>query len=159
VIFVTVGGQIPFDRLVRAVDEWAGARSGVHVFAQIGLSEFRPRNIDWTEFLTPEEFRQRVESARALVAHAGMGSILTALEFGRPILVLPRRADLHETRTDHQIATARRFQSRGYVDAAFDEKELWDHLDALEAARDREPISDSASPRLIHALRAFIDAA
>jgi UDP-N-acetylglucosamine transferase subunit ALG13 len=124
VIFVTVGGQIPFDRLVRGVDEWAGARSDVHVFAQIGLSELRPRNIDWTEFLTPEEFRQRVQSARALVAHAGMGSILTALEFGKPILVL-----------------------------------LWDHLDALEAARDREPISDAASSRLIHTLRAFIEAA
>ncbi len=37
-IFVTVGEQLPFDRLVRAVDEWAAA-SGKEVFAQIGNSE------------------------------------------------------------------------------------------------------------------------
>jgi UDP-N-acetylglucosamine transferase subunit ALG13 len=159
VIFVTVGGQIPFDRLIREVDTWAGARGDVDVFAQIGATELRPRNIEWTGFLGPEEFRGRVQSARALVAHAGMGSILTALEFGKPILVLPRRADLRETRTDHQFATARHFQQRGFVDAVFEERDLWGHLDGLEAAPDREPISDSASPTLIETLRAFIDEA
>src|SRR6185312_9191493 len=33
VIFVTVGTQLPFDRLIMAVDEWAGAAPGRRVFA------------------------------------------------------------------------------------------------------------------------------
>ena len=34
-IFATVGTQLPFDRLIAAVDRWAGTRPGREVFAQI----------------------------------------------------------------------------------------------------------------------------
>lgn len=37
-IFVTVGTQVQFDRLIRTVDEWAGARARSDIFAQIGPS-------------------------------------------------------------------------------------------------------------------------
>jgi len=158
VIFVTVGGQIPFDRLVRTVDEWAGARGRTDVFAQIGPTDFRPRHIEAIEFLSPEEFRRKVENARTLVAHAGMGSIITALEIGTPVLVMPRRADLHETRNDHQVSAATRFQSRGIM-VAFDEKELWERLDALDSVQKPERISNAASPGLIRVLREFFEQA
>ncbi|MBW1687134.1 MAG: glucuronosyltransferase [Deltaproteobacteria bacterium] len=157
-IFVTVGGQIPFDRLVRTVDEWAGARGRTDVFAQIGPTDFRPRHIEAIEFLSPEEFRRKVENARTLVAHAGMGSIITALEIGTPVLVMPRRADLHETRNDHQVSAATRFQSRGIM-VAFDEKELWERLDALDSVQKPERISNAASPGLIRVLREFFEQA
>ena len=157
-IFVSVGGQIPFDRLVRTVDEWAGARGRTDVFAQIGPTDFRPRNIEAVEFLSPEEFRRKVENARTLVAHAGMGSIITALEIGTPVLVMPRRADLHETRNDHQVSAATRFQSRGIM-VAFDEKELWERLDALDSVQKPERIGNAASPGLIRVLREFFEQA
>ena len=35
-IFVTVGTQLAFDRMIKAVDEWAGARGRTDVFAQVG---------------------------------------------------------------------------------------------------------------------------
>lgn len=158
-IFVTVGGQIPFDRLIRAADSWAGARKYSDVFAQIGTSGFHPRHMQWVEFLDPREFRATLECASALVAHAGMGSIITGLEFGKPILVMPRRGDLRETRNDHQVDTARRLQARGYVETAFDEKQLWDGLDALALAGERERIDGYAPPELLAALRDFIEAA
>ena len=109
-ILVTVGAQMPFDRLVRTVDDWAGRAGRSDVFAQIGHTRWRPRHLQWTAFIEPDEFRARAREAAVLVAHAGTGSILTALELGRPILVMPRRADLRETRNDHQIATATRFR-------------------------------------------------
>ena len=103
-IFVTVGAQMAFDRLVRTVDEWAATRGRKDVFAQIGPTEWRPRHIEWVAFLPPEDFRKRVADATMVVAHAGMGSIITALELGKPILVMPRRGHLQETRNDHQVA-------------------------------------------------------
>ena len=39
-IFVTVGSQLPFDRLVRAVDDWAAGNGGAAAFAQIGASSY-----------------------------------------------------------------------------------------------------------------------
>jgi len=134
VIFVTVGAQMPFDRLVRAVDDWAGrGRVPAEIFAQIGPSPLRPRHMRWTRFLTPGEFLAQVGAADLLVAHAGMGSIITALEHGKPLLIMPRRGELGETRNDHQVATAHRFRGLGSVDVAFDEQELVVRLDRFES--------------------------
>jgi UDP-N-acetylglucosamine transferase subunit ALG13 len=156
VIFVTVGAQMPFDRMVRAVDDWAGQRGRRDVFAQIGTTGFRPAHIGWAALLEPDQFRARVNEARVIVAHAGMGSILTALESGKPILVMPRRGDLMETRNDHQVATAEQFRKLGRVAVAMDERELPARLDELEGLSRGEPISRHASPRLLAAVRAFI---
>ena len=157
-IFVTVGAQMPFDRLIRTVDDWAGQRRRSDVFAQIGPTQWRPKHVEWTEFLPPEQFRARVASAMVVVAHAGMGSIITALELGKPILVMPRRGDLRETRNDHQVATAEKFKAQGRIHVAFDESALFvqlDHLDDL-ARQKSANLSPSASPELLEALRAFI---
>ncbi|MFG0274867.1 MAG: glycosyltransferase [Phycisphaerales bacterium] len=155
-IFVTVGAQMAFDRLIGAVDAWAGERDRNDVFAQIGPSELTPSHMQWTNFLDPPAFRKRVQEADAIVAHAGMGSILTALEVGKPILVMPRLGRLRETRNDHQVATAERFLEMGRVAVAMDETELPSALDRLSALECGERISRWASPELLGALRAFI---
>lgn len=153
---------MPFDRLTRAVDTWAGAAGRDDVFAQIGPTDYAPEHMQWTKFLEPDEFRAKVESASALIAHAGMGSIISALELGKPILVMPRRGDLRETRNDHQIATAKRFGEMGRVEVAFDEDELERKLGALDGmlsdSGGRETISRWASDGLIEGIRQFIHA-
>ena len=97
-IFVTVGTQGQFNRLIRTVDEWAGSRGRTNVFAQTGQSDYRPKHIRSKPFIDPTEFRKRVETASLVIAHAGMGSIITALELGKRIIVMPRRAKLGEHR-------------------------------------------------------------
>lgn len=145
-----------FDRMVQSVDRWAAARGRSDVFAQIGPTQWRPEHIEWMQFLEPREFRVKAEAASVIVAHAGMGSILTALELGKPILVMPRRGDLRETRNDHQVATAKRFKELGRVSVAFDEDELMERLDELGAMTATEQISPHASDELLGALRTFI---
>lgn len=158
-IFVTVGAQLPFDRLIEAVDAWAARRQGVHrhsLFAQIGETAYRPAHIEFAELLEPPEFRKRVLWADVLVAHAGMGSILTALQYGKPILVMPRQGRLKETRNDHQVATAVRFKEMNKVAVAMDESEIPAQLDGLAALGRAERISDLASDELIAAIHGFI---
>ncbi len=157
-IFVTVGAQMSFDRMVRAVDDWAGRHGRRDVFAQIGPTDWRPSHIEHTRFLDPPEFRRRLAEASAVVAHAGMGSIITALELGKPILVMPRRGDLHETRNDHQVATAERFRALGCVAVALDEREMAERLDQLGGLSAGARIGASASPSLLGAVRSFIEA-
>jgi UDP-N-acetylglucosamine transferase subunit ALG13 len=155
-IFVTVGANTPFDRLVRCVDEWAAGRGREDVFAQIGRAEYRPVHVRWRELLTPQEFRDALREAKAIVAHAGMGTILSALEAGVPILVMPRRAALREQRNDHQLATARHLAERGLVHVAADETELRARLDELDAIGVPERIAPIAPPPLVEHLRTFI---
>lgn len=159
-IFVTVGTQLAFDRMVRAIDAWAGAASPKpEVFAQIGPTELVPQHLEHKAFVEPGEFAERAGAADAIVAHAGMGSIITALTFGKPIIIMPRRADLGEQRNDHQLATAARFADRPGVMVARDETELPGLLDRLADLRGAEPIPEFASPGLIGAIRDFIDQA
>jgi len=155
-IFVTVGTQGRFDRLVRTVDEWAGANGRDDIFAQTGPSEYHSQHIRTEHFIDATEFRERVEAASLVISHAGMGSIITALELGKPIIVMPRRASLGEHRNDHQLATARRFAEHGAITVAFTEQELIDKLDRLQDQNETERLAAQASPHLISAIRMFI---
>ena len=156
-IFVTVGSADPFDRLVRAVDVWAGLRGRADVFVQVGRSDYQPEHIEVVQFLDPSEFRDRVRSSRFVVSHAGMGSIITALELGKPIVVMPRRAHLGETRNDHQVSTVNHLKLRPGIIVATDEQELFLKLDQAETTSTTSPISAEASPLLISTVRDFIE--
>jgi UDP-N-acetylglucosamine transferase subunit ALG13 len=152
-----VGTQLPFDRMVKKVDEWAAARERDDVFAQIGPTKWTPRHIEGVPFIEPAVFKEKIQSATAIVSHAGMGTIITALELGKPILVMPRRADLREHRTDHQLATVEKFRDRGGVLVAQDETELFKRLDELEALESPDSIQPQASEELLSAIRRFVN--
>ena len=81
-IFVTVGTQLPFDRMIRTIDDWAAATGRTDVFAQIGPTKLRPRQIQFAEFLPADQCKQKIQEAKVVIAHAGMGSIITSF---RPI--------------------------------------------------------------------------
>ena len=155
-VFVTVGAQMQFDRLIMAVDGWAASHTEMHIYAQIGETSYRPEHIEYVTLLEPLEFRQRVLWADVLVAHAGMGSILTALQYGKPILVMPRQDRLKETRNDHQLATACRIKTISKVAVAMDEDEIPAMLDNITRLGASELISDRASDQLLSAIRGFI---
>lgn len=109
-IFASVGSVLPFDRLVRAVDEWGGAHPEREVFLQIGNGEYEPRHVRWTRMMPHDEYRNRLKECSLFVAHVGMGSILQALEERKQMLLLPRHRSLGEHTTDHQLHTASRFR-------------------------------------------------
>ncbi|MFN7701230.1 MAG: glycosyltransferase [Deltaproteobacteria bacterium] len=157
-IFVTVGAQMPFDRMVHAVDAWAAARGrAAEVLAQIGASEAPPPHVAHVRFLDPPAFDRAYAEASLVVAHAGTGSILAALERGKPIVVVPRRASLRETRNDHQIATARAFERAGRVLVAWDETEVAAVLDRAGDAPRPAEVGPHASPELVAAIRSFLE--
>ncbi len=157
-IFVTVGSDIPFDRLVRTVDRWANQRDRRDVFAQIGHGGWRPGFIEHAAMLEPAEFTRRLTASRIVVGHAGMGTILSALQYSKPILVMPRSGALGETRNDHQFATARQLQEMRKINVAFDDDELFESLDRLDELTPNHPIPPHADEGLIRALRDFIHA-
>lgn len=154
-IFVTVGGQLPFDRLIRAVDRWAGEEDRKDVFAQIGRTAFRPRHLQYTHFLAPADFRRHLDEAEYVISHAGIGTMLTALERGKRLIVVPRRAMFGESVNDHQVTTARRFSERGMVTAALSAEELRESFAALQRCWKQPPVARTAAATLIHRIRAY----
>lgn len=155
-IFVTVGTDLPFDRMVKVIDDWARRNNRRDVFAQIGEGGWEPEFISFSNFLQPPEFVERFKSASVIISHAGMGTILSALHYGKPILVMPKKASLGEHRNEHQTATAKRMLEMGNLNVAFDEDELRERLDHLDKLVQPKRIGDAASDSLVAGLRSFI---
>jgi len=157
-IFVTVGTQLPFDRLVRSVDEWAAEAGETNVFAQTGASHYTPSHISSMKFLGVKEFDRKVSQADLLVSHAGMGSIITAMEMSKPIVVMPRLARFDEHRNDHQLATVNRFKKLSNVFVAESEEELGCAInEALAANLSESKENHDAREALISSISMFID--
>ena len=155
-IFLTVGTQLPFDRLVSAVDKWAKQHGNAEVTAQIGDSALQPGNLDWTPYMAAQEFRRRFEAADTIVAHAGMGTILTALDLGKQLIIVPRLAELGEHRNDHQLATAEKFKRFPLVHVVSDMTNLGSALEGAQKAPASINLNNGASNELIEAIRSFI---
>jgi UDP-N-acetylglucosamine transferase subunit ALG13 len=156
-IFVTVGEQLPFDRLIKAVDDCALRVEG-DFFAQIGRSSFQPQNICYKKFIDPLEFNRRFTEADVVIGHAGMGTIISAFELGTPVIIMPRQATLGEHRNDHQLATSKRFSHLKHVTVVADEVELQSALLALKKNKDLPSKTERHAPdqTLIDAIREFI---
>jgi UDP-N-acetylglucosamine transferase subunit ALG13 len=155
-IFATIGTQAPFDRFVKMLDDIA-PELGEEIVVQTIRSQYQAKNIKVIGFIQPDKFNDYFSKARLIVAHAGMGTILTALNMGKPIIIVPRIASLGEHRNDHQIATAMRMDELGAVYVAYDEKQLHDLL----LRKDLKPlkhIGNIASKELITSIDKFINA-
>lgn len=158
-----MGTQEPFDRLVRAMDDWHGQSGRFHaVFGQIGEPHdggYEPRNFEWVSRLSAVDYAKRFVEADVIVSHAGMGSIITALHHGKPIVIMPRWARLREHRNDHQLATVRMLGGRPGIHVAEDETQLGAVLDRVLAEvgnPQAAPIPALADSRFTDALRAFL---
>ena len=69
-IFLTVGYMMPFDRLVRLVDAWAGRNPEVEFFAQIGPTDYKPTNLPYVQFVNPEEYMEKARRKGTMMSTA-----------------------------------------------------------------------------------------
>jgi UDP-N-acetylglucosamine transferase subunit ALG13 len=110
-IFLTVGTQLRFDRLVAMVDEVAG-NLDEPVVGQVHNSRVVPAHIRTASFMTQSEYRRHFENARVVIGHAGIGTVLQARDARKPLIICPRVSSLGEHRNDHQLATARSLEAQ-----------------------------------------------
>lgn len=88
------------DRLVPLVP------SGARVLWQTGGTDTRGLGIEARSRVPAEEMRTSIRGADVVVAHAGTGIALMALENGRCPILVPRRARHGEHVDDHQMTIA-----------------------------------------------------
>ena len=124
-IFLTVGTQFPFDRLVKSVDEII-SENGFEdeIFAQIGKSSYQPRNFEAVPFLEKPLFDKHIRKASGIISHGGIGTITMALEYNKPLLAMPRLKCYGEVVHNHQVAILKRFELLGHVLVAYEAAEL-----------------------------------
>jgi UDP-N-acetylglucosamine transferase subunit ALG13 len=157
-ILVTVGSMLPFDRLVRTIDQWGAENRNEELIAQIGNGSFEPSHMRWSRLINRRDFNSLIGRCRLIVGHAGIGTVITAQEAKKPLIVFPRRALLREHNNDHQLHTAHWLDDKPGIFVARTESELLDTLNRLsqEHAEIVTSISDGAPDHFIAQIRAFL---
>jgi UDP-N-acetylglucosamine transferase subunit ALG13 len=157
-IFATVGTQLPFPRLLRALDAWAAAHPETPVVAQTGADDTVYPHLETMAHMGQDDFARHMQTARIVVSHAGMGTILTAAETGTPVIVVPRLAAHGEHRNDHQVDTAAEMAALSVVHVVEDAARLGAAIDGLLTADlpQAAALQAVASPELLAALQDFI---
>lgn len=153
-IFVTVGtGPSGFDRLIRMVDDIATDLDG-SFRVQIGNGEYVPENVDWFRFMPDSEILELYCEASVVVAHAGAGTILTALSHESPVVLVPRRERYDDVFDDHQLELTNALSGRKDV---FVVTETDDLKTAIETARSQSVESVGDNNSLINFLEGYIN--
>lgn len=153
-IFVTVGTHYQgFERLVKKMDEIAG-KIDDEVIMQIGYTKYEPKNAKWFRFLEREEdILELYKKADVIVAHAGAGTLLTALSFGKPIVVVPRLKKFGEHVDDQQLELAEALESMGKAIAVYDIEKL---EEAIKKARSLKYKPIKRERRLANFLKEYL---
>lgn len=150
-IFVTVGSRnYPFDRLFKKLDElYADGTLTEPMFAQIGTSTYKPEHYEFKDFISPEEFVEKIKEADIVVSHGASGSIMKALNAGKKVIAVTRLEKYGEHINDHQIQNNEAFSSNGYVLMAGLELEdlgecfrkIYDSTDGLKPWENKDPMA------------------
>ncbi len=112
-ILVTLGThEQPFERALDLVSELE--REHEDVVVQHGATPPRTSSerVTWVAYLDWHELTATMQSAEAVVTHAGVGSTVTAMRAGKKPIMIPRLARFGEHVDDHQVQLADRFAER-----------------------------------------------
>lgn len=130
-IFVILGTQkFQLNRLLKTLDQYV--EKGLikdRIVAQIGYSDYLPRWYEYVEFLNKEEFDSMIQEADVVISHSGVGSIISALNAKKPVIVFPRLAKYREHIDDHQMEIAYAFSKKKYVLCCNEDDDLLELLD------------------------------
>jgi UDP-N-acetylglucosamine transferase subunit ALG13 len=159
VIFVTIGSSekgLDFTRLVEAMDRIAG-RLGVDCLIQRGAIDYEPKHARHVRFVRFDEALRLFRDADLVVGHCGAGTVLNAILFRKPLLLVPRRRDAGELDTDdHQMQLARELAETQGVRVVWDIERLEEAVREALQAREVQPQPSAHRGQFIEAIRKFL---
>lgn len=125
-----------FDRLLSAV---ATLEPHEAMIVQHGPGLIRIPGATCVPYLTFDEYVDHVVSARLVITHGGVGSVLVSLMHGKRPIVMPRTAIRGEAIDDHQVDFAQRLGALGLLTLVEDDAELRAAVSAASAGSALEP--------------------
>lgn len=155
-IFITLGSQkFQFNRLLKAVDEQvAEGKITDEIFAQIGSSDYKPKNYHYKDFLDRDEFSEWQGKAEIEITHGGTGAIIGAVKKGKKVIAVPRLSKYGEHVDDHQLQIIGQFKELDLICECTDCDKIWK---AIEETKGTEYKSyQSNTNRIIKSIEDFI---
>lgn len=137
-IFVMFGTQDKrFDRLLNAILESSFVKEH-EVYVQLGYTKGNYEGIQYQNYYTEEALLEQIRLADAVITHAGVGSIVSALKLHKKTIVVPRLGKYKEQNNDHQVQIMERFALEGYIIPVMDERMLDQAIEQLDDFESKE---------------------
>ena len=156
-IFVTLGSQkFQFNRMLVEIDRLIDEGKIIdEVFAQIGASDYKPKNFEYKDFLTQDEFKDYMKKADLVITHAGTGAIVTALKNDKLVIASPRLARFGEHVDDHQIQLIDEFKELNFIEPVYEIDQLGEALELVKKNKYNKYISNTKT--IINDIEKFIE--
>lgn len=136
-IFVTLGSQkFQFNRLLKEIDSLIEKENiKEEVFAQIGASDYKPKNYKYKKFMTQEEFNNYLDESDIIITHAGTGVIINAIKRNKKVIGVPRLAKYGEHVDDHQVQLINEFTEMNFISSVYDIEKLENEIDKIKTKK------------------------
>lgn len=156
-IFVTLGSQkFQFNRLLMKIDKLIEKNVITEeVFAQIGYSNYVPKNYQYIDFMTQDDFKQKIEESTYIITHAGTGAIINALKKNKKVIAIPRLAKYGEHVDDHQIQLIDEFKELNFIEPVYEIDDLENALKDVKNKKYNKYISNT--DEIIKSIEEFIE--
>lgn len=156
-IFITLGSQkFQFNRLLEEIDRLVEVgKIEEEVFAQIGYSDYIPRNYKYKKFLDREEFSKSMKGSNKVITHGGTGAIIGAVKQGKKVIAVPRLKKFNEHVDDHQLEIIGQFTENSFIESVVDIKDLERALIKIENKELRPYVSNTN--KIIESIELFIN--
>lgn len=116
-IFVTLGTQDkPFARLIKAVEKQVELGNITdEVIVQSGCTDYKSDKLKIINYMKIDEFNSYLKQADVIITHAGVGTIIQALENNKKIIAAARKEEFGEHVSNHQQQLLESFSNAGYI--------------------------------------------
>lgn len=156
-IFVTVGSQkFQFNRLLEKIDQLID--NGVineKVYAQVGVSDYKPRNYEYTDFMTQEEFLKKIDECTMVITHAGTGVIVNSVKKEKKVIGIPRLEKYCEHVDDHQIQLIKEFEELGFIEPCYELENLEEAIKKTKEKKYNKYVSNTE--KIVESIEEFIN--
>lgn len=132
-IFIALGTQkFQFNRLLKYVDDMKEKEIiKSKVVAQIGFSDYVPKNYEYRDFFEKKEFEGFISNCNLLITHSGVATIMSGIKERKAVIVVPRDSKYGEHVDNHQFEIANSFSKSGYVKMCTNYEELLGAYDQI----------------------------
>lgn len=136
-IFLTVGSQkFQFNRLLKEIDRLVEDKKiNEEIFAQIGYSDYKPKNYEYKQFLDRNDFEDKINKCDKIITHGGTGVITKGIKQMKKVIAVPRLKKYGEHVDNHQMQIISEFSEMKIilsVEKINDLEEALSKVDTLE---------------------------
>lgn len=155
-IFITLGSQkFQFNRLLIEVDKLVEKKViKDEVFAQIGHSDYKPKNYKYKSFLDRDEFSIIMNKCDKVITHGGTGAIIGAIKKEKKVIAMPRLQEFGEHVDNHQLQIIKEFIEMGIIEGCYKENELYEKYKKIQCTQYKK--YESNTDKIIASIEEFL---